>query len=158
MYAWQPRWQFLDEIDLIYFFCELDIAVHCTKFDDRMFPARLKRHFKRRGVTYRWQPVLSELDAMDLPFLSQFVRFSLTEAQYRDPQLSDKMRVHFAENDDGVYQWAPDVTWLGTDELPYVIKHFPCEVSEERFREGSFPDRLRGHFRPKEAQSGQEAA
>lgn len=146
MHVWKPRWQFLDADDLIYLFCEMQITCGRKKFEDRWFPHTLKRHFKGRGVYYVWAPTLSMVDAKDLPYLTQFVK-CIVPADKFDPTTPARIARHFDTNAAGDRVWKPDLEWLGLDELPYVVRYFDVRVSDKRFAQGNFPDRLRSHFR-----------
>lgn len=154
-YVWQPRWQYLDGEDLLYVFCEMKLTCSKKQFEDRFFPNTLKRHFKSRGFYYRWEPVISMLDKKDLVYLSQFVKAEVKRlVTIGGTPMSDRIKRHFQFNEDRmVWLWKPDIEWLGLDELPYCVPFWDIPVTEERWKQGTFPDRLRGHFRPAEERS-----
>jgi|GEM_PF-4589019 len=154
IYRWAPRWQFLDRDDLLHLFCMLSIRISGTQMDDREFPPRLKRQFTKQRNGWRFDGQVNQLEYDDIAYLSSFLKIRVPADVAEASSFSSRLRVHLTRDEEtGDYNWTPDPSFLDCGEVPHILPWLQLHVCETRFNAGTFPARLKCHFKADQAEA-----
>ncbi len=145
-YQWQPLWHCLDDEDICYFLCLIDIKITNKQYKDKEFPFRLKRQFTKQQKGWRFDGRIDSFEAEDITYLASLLDITIPREEVEKPSFPKRQLAHLVEDEkSGDYKFDPYMKILDEYDIPLIISFYKFEMPEGKLN--TIHPGLKRHFK-----------